>query len=230
MVMHVSRMMGKSVLGTVQKSEIGRMPGEIGDSEDVFDTKSLAIELAHRYKCLINTDITVKDAEQEGSHIGLAHNVTKIRKLVNRREELFANLLDRRGMMVLLTLEISYSIIYRSSPPTQRLRCCLYIVNALTFLLTDHLDASVRAKERKLRKPKMRAIHPHLYIKHIPDFYLHTDIPLPMVSEEDGESAHRSVKQDAKDRTDHNLTVIDTTRTAEVIRDIVVRDYASSAR
>lgn len=158
------------------------MVGEGDESDDLLDGKGGAQELIHRYEALINTDITVKDAEKEGSHIGLAHNVTKIRRPVNRLEKLFANLIDRRGMMPLLTLEISFCIIYKSSPPTDRLRCTLYVVNNLTFILTSYLDASVRAQEKKLRKPKMRAIHPHLYISHVPDFYNKDDIPFLVVS------------------------------------------------
>jgi hypothetical protein len=94
-LMHSCGMMGKSVLGIVQKTEIGNMVGEVDDGEEVLDAKGSAQELVHPYKAIINTDITVKDAEKEGSHIGLAHNVTKIRRLVNRREELFANLIRR---------------------------------------------------------------------------------------------------------------------------------------
>jgi hypothetical protein len=228
-IMHALGTMGKSVLGTFQRSEIGHMVGEGDDSEDMLNGQGGAQELVHRYKALINTNITVKDAKKEDSHIGLAHNVTKIRQLVNRREELFANLIDRRGMMPLLTLEISFCIIYSSSPPTDRLRCTLYIVNNLTFILTSYLDASVRAQEKKLRKPKKRAIHPQLYISHIPDFYCNHSVPLPVVSEEDGESAHQKVKADAK-RSDNYLNVIDMTRTSELIHDIVLRDFINSSK
>lgn len=229
-LMHSCGMMGKSVLGTIQKTEIGNMVGEVDDEEEVLDAKGSAQELVHRYKAIINTDITVKDAEKEGSHIGLAHNVTKIRRLVNRREELFANLISRRGMMPLLTLEIAFGIIYCHLSPTQRLRCCLFVVTCLTFLITNVLDASVRAKEKKLRKLKMRALHPHLFVKHIPLFYLKHNLPLPEVSKEDGESGHTFVKRAAVERSDHNLNVIDTTRTAELVRDIVIRDYATSSK
>jgi hypothetical protein len=229
-LMHLSGMMGKSNLGTVQKTEIGNMVGEVDDGEDVLDAKGSAQELVHRYKAVINSDITFKDAEKEGSHIGLAYNVTKIRRLVNRREELFANLISRRGMLPILTLKIAFSIIYRQLPPTQRLCCCLFLVTCLTFLITNVLDASVRAKEKKLRKPKMRALHPHLFVKHIPNFYRQHNLPLSQVLEEDGESGHTVVKKAALERSNHNLNVIDTTRTAELVRDIVLRDYAKTSK